>query len=544
MTDLQPLWDDFEYKTHQISGIDWMIKRESSDHSGGLLCDEMGLGKTIEILGLLKNTDKSETLLLCPKAVIPQWTHFGLKSGFNVATPNKDEWILEHDERKGQHTLYITNYEKVDSRGHLFNIHWDRVVMDEAHRVINRSSTKWQAIRRMEKDTLWIVTATPIVNNLKDIQNLLILLGYDQAKLTSYSYLKQVIACCCLHRSMEEMRHILEDLPNAPVITKELLDFVTEEEAEFYRGIQGKIMRKWKSLERDQVTEMFVLLMRLRQLSLHPQVYVSARKREYRGYDRKDWFEPSTKFMALLQKLEDTETPTKWIVFCQFHDEMDLLQAFLEDSPCVGRVLQYHGGMTDYDKESTIENTHDEIDGHDVLLVQLHSGGVGLNLQHFSKVIFMSPWWTAALMNQAIGRAVRIGQTETVEVTHFVLKEEETLNIDQWMLAKAEAKGELLSRLLLHASRGEFVPEDDAAERAEAEAEEAQRAAEEAWEAQQRAADEDWATRQNYIEVLRERMGLSVNTNTPHRGSATEENDFEVIPSPNEDPLPLTEEAC
>ncbi len=514
-----------------------MIQREASEHSGGLLCDEMGLGKTMEILGLMKNTEKYETLLLCPKAVIPQWSNCALQCGFNVALPHKDEWILENDERKGETTLYITNYEKVDSRGHLFNIHWDRVVMDEAHRVINRSSTKWHAIKKMDKDTLWIVTATPIVNNLKDIQSLLMLLGYDQAKLTSYSYLKQVIACCCLHRSMEEMRHVLEDLPNAPVITKELLDFETEEESEFYRGIQGKIMRKWKSLDRDQITEMFVLLMRLRQLSLHPQVYISARKREFRGYDRKDWFEPSTKFMALRQKLEDTEAPTKWIVFCQFHDEMDLLQAFLEDSDSVGRVLQYHGGMTDVDKETTIEQTHEDVeDGHDILLIQLHSGGVGLNLQHFTKVIFMSPWWTAALMNQAIGRAVRIGQKDVVEVTHYVLKEEETLNIDQWMLSKAEAKGELLSRLMLHASRGEFVPEVDAAHRADAEAEAAQRAAEEAFAAQQ-----------SYINMMRTlliagsggaRGGVNIVNNTVE----TDEDGFQRIPEANEDPLPLAQE--
>jgi hypothetical protein len=89
-----------------------------------------------------------------------------------------------------------------------------------------------------------------------------------------------------------------------------------------------------------------------------------------------------------------------------------------------------------------------------VLLLQLQSGGVGLNLQHFSKIVFMSPWWTAAMMDQAVGRAVRIGQEKTVEVTMLVLKEEDTMNIDVAMLTKAEGKRSVLERLFLHASDG------------------------------------------------------------------------------------------
>jgi SNF2 family DNA or RNA helicase len=70
----------------------------------------------------------------------------------------------------------------------------------------------------------------------------------------------------------------------------------------------------------------------------------------------------------------------------------------------------------------------------------------------------MSPWWTAALMDQAIGRAVRIGQKETVEVFMFVLKEEETMNIDETMLEKAESKRGMLEKAFIHASRGLPLP--------------------------------------------------------------------------------------
>jgi SNF2 family DNA or RNA helicase len=146
-------------------------------------------------------------------------------------------------------------------------------------------------------------------------------------------------------------------------------------------------------------------------------------------------------------------------VFCQFHDEMEILQAYLESSPAVFKVSQYHGGLNDMQKDEVIESTKEALptEGeaiHEILLLQLQSGGVGLNLQHFTKVIFMSPWWTSALMDQAVGRAVRIGQLETVEVTLLILKEEETMNIDEKMLDKADEKRGMLQQVFLHASRG------------------------------------------------------------------------------------------
>jgi hypothetical protein len=63
----------------------------------------------------------------------------------------------------------------------------------------------------------------------------------------------------------------------------------------------------------------------------------------------------------------------------------------------------------------------------------------------------MGPWWTAALMDQAVGRAVRIGQTEQVYVHHIILKEEEldSLNVDRFMLEKADKKRDLCNEFLL-----------------------------------------------------------------------------------------------
>jgi SNF2 family DNA or RNA helicase len=439
-----------------------MLQREDAPESGGLLCDEMGLGKTMEVLGVICNSKKPSTLLLCPKAVISQWSSAAAKSRINVMEIEDKRWKLTSSKiLPGRPYLFITNYEKVANNARFFNYRiWSRIVLDEAHRVRNNNSTCYKAIDKIERKTLWAVSATPIVNTIKDINNLFNLVGYKNTELNNPYRRLEIIQEACLHRSMEEMRATIPELPAAPLIEKEVLDFDTEDEADFYRSIQGKIAKRWKHLEHDNTKEMFVLLMRLRQLSLHPQVYISAMKRNsILGYPRGDWEEPSTKFTALKNKIEATALPTKWIVFCQFHDEMEILQAYLQSSPAVYKVSQYHGGMTDSQKDEVIQSTKGELPTeddarHEILLLQLQSGGVGLNLQHFTKIIFMSPWWTAALMDQAVGRAVRIGQTEIVEVTLLVLKEEETMNIDEKMLEKADGKRGMLEKVFQYASRG------------------------------------------------------------------------------------------
>jgi SNF2 family DNA or RNA helicase len=455
-----PLWPGFEYKSHQITGVEWMLDRENQPESGGLLCDEMGLGKTMEVLGLMKNSTKKQTLLLGPKAVVSQWVKAAIASDFNIMQVENGGWKLTGRPKLQSPWLYITNYEKINNSS-LFNKAWDRIVLDEAHRIRNANSVLFKAVAEMPRKTLWAVTATPIVNKVSDMNNLFSLVGFKKSRLNDPVERLNVVAEACLHRSMEEMRSTLKELPAAPIIIKESLDFATEEEGNFYRSIQGKIAARWKHIEHDNTKEMFVLLMRLRQLSLHPQVYISAMKRKsiLGGYQRPDWDEPSTKFIILKEKIEETPLPTKWIVFCQFHDEMEILQAYLESSPAVFKVSQYHGGLNDTQKDDVIEATKDALptEGeaiHEILLLQLQSGGVGLNLQHFTKIIFMSPWWTSALMDQAVGRAVRIGQLETVEVTLLVLKEEETMNIDEKMLDKADEKRGMLQQVFLHASRG------------------------------------------------------------------------------------------
>jgi SNF2 family DNA or RNA helicase len=152
--------------------------------------------------------------------------------------------------------------------------------------------------------------------------------------------------------------------------------------------------------------------------------------------------------------IEHETVPKKWIVFCHFHKEMELLKDFFSYSSKIGRMWLYSGKLSAEKRTEVLADTLLPLQEgkHEILLIQLQSGGVGLNLQHFQNIIFSGPWWTAAMMQQAVGRAVRIGQKNQVTVFHIVLKEEGGLNIDKLMKSKADAKGKMCALVLASAN--------------------------------------------------------------------------------------------
>jgi SNF2 family DNA or RNA helicase len=58
--------------------------------------------------------------------------------------------------------------------------------------------------------------------------------------------------------------------------------------------------------------------------------------------------------------------------------------------------------------------------GPPVFLISLKAGGVGLNLTAARTIYLLDPWWNPAVEAQAIDRAHRIGQLQTVFATRLI----------------------------------------------------------------------------------------------------------------------------
>lgn len=437
---IKTLWPGLVYYKHQLDGIRKMLQLErkgtlfdelddtpAGTVKGGFQCDDMGLGKTIQILATMRQNPKPRTLVLCPLALIDNWTQNAAKGGFTVLVKDEggSDWSPYQD--GGLEEVYVANYDAVLNRESMLMLPWDRIVLDEAHCIRNHKTKKTKKILEIAADVeiKWAVTGTPIVNNQKDAVTLFAFLGVPTKESMTWlpAYYEPLMNEMVVHRSMDEMRLILATCPPMPIINKQVVVFKNEKEEAFYRQLQDLKTKIKFAYEKGDNMSILTLLLRLRQSSVTPEILMPA------------WNESSSKMDALKELVEAEDE--KFLVFCSFQEEMEILQKFLG----LG-VEMYHGGLTEKARRSVLERARSP--SCRVLLIQIQCGGCGLNLQEFSRVVFMSPWWTSALMDQAIARSVRMGQTKKVIVTHLLLKEEMGLNIDEMTHEVAEAKRELL----------------------------------------------------------------------------------------------------
>jgi SNF2 family DNA or RNA helicase len=55
-------------------------------------------------------------------------------------------------------------------------------------------------------------------------------------------------------------------------------------------------------------------------------------------------------------------------------------------------------------------------------MMTLKTGGVGLNLTKANYVFHLEPWWNPAAENQASDRVHRIGQTRSVQIYRYIMR--------------------------------------------------------------------------------------------------------------------------
>ena len=459
---IPPLWSGMEYFEHQTYAIrEFLLKLETEGQlcpshgsskipkrvKGGLLCDEMGAGKTIMMLALAMLNPLERTLIVVPKAVIHNWTVNAVRANFrvfNIVGSGTDaKWQLLNKEAKQISEIYICGYPSLKHKAYLFDretYRWNRAIFDEGHVFRNSRTALYKAVMKLVVGVVhrWVVTATPVVNCEADAISLLSVVGVPtgNSRLWDREYYKLLLPKLILRRSMEELRECVPTMPPRPEIETITLEFTCEEEEDYYGMLQGIASRMRLAFATGRRAEGLELLLRLRQAGLSPELIPS--KLLDKSVAKWEPGKPSAKMGAILKMVQE-EPEEKFLVFCWFHKEMDLIKEMLEkkDISCE----QYHGLLSNKERVEVLERA--VLPGTRVLLIQLQSGGVGLNLQEFSRVIFTSPYWTCALMDQAIGRAVRIGQKKIVKVYHLLIAPEAGLDIDRMSANIAEDKREI-----------------------------------------------------------------------------------------------------
>jgi SNF2 family DNA or RNA helicase len=124
----------------------------------------------------------------------------------------------------------------------------------------------------------------------------------------------------------------------------------------------------------------------------------------------------SAKLDLLLSNLaEVAANGRKAIIFSQWVEPLvKLAEALQEFGP-----LQYHGRVPHGQRQAVLDQFKSDPTKH-VILMSYGTGSVGLNLQFTNYVFLFDRWWNPAIEDQAINRAHRLGQKDTVFVYRFV----------------------------------------------------------------------------------------------------------------------------
>lgn len=458
MSALKVPFEGFNYLPHQEQGIRWMLNREEEEIRGGILADDMGLGKTWQLIGLLLNSPLKKTLLVVPASLLETWLT-ALQQAFIAVyhkTTSDAKWTCVSDPKITGKYVFLISYDRFVN-GCKYNLlnetTFQRVVCDEAQNIRNGLKTRrFVALMKLPPSSRWLLTGTPFQNSEEDMANLFLFLGAKNQPIST------LVRQCLLRRTYADLRN--QGFPGIPPpYQKETIVVKAESlpEQKLLAKLIGRIL-----FARAHPTPPFMILelfMRMNQAMAHPYVYFnSIKKKKGLVIPREEWLGiPSGKTHALSNLLFTTpKEPT--IAFCTFTDEIRVVADVFRDQGYT-HVFILNGSVGFQQRQDSIAEAKALVLGGNsavAFVVQWVAGGAGLNLQFCTRVILYTQHWNPAVIQQAIGRAHRIGQPNQVRVYSLVFNFEDKLNMDRRMrLAqrhKMEDAHEILATLLLEDS--------------------------------------------------------------------------------------------
>lgn len=396
----------------------------------------------------------------------------------------KKDIIKDH---KPKLLILLLNYEKARVMyKELWKYNPHMLIVDESHKLKERgaqmSSNIYKLSRRSRVRIL--MTGTPVCNGYEDLfmQYKILdddILGksyknFEEDFVVKGGYMgKQIVG----YRNVEELKEIvastsyrvkLEDCTQLPKLTTKFLSCELNPKArKAYDEMNQDMLTQVEEISQDITRAQLKKICRERGIdyrSRDPYTTLLIRASEYLNASSCDLV--VTKMMRLQQiaggfltldsgeiielgsdklkvvKEEVLGASKPVIVFCQYVPEIQLLLKELSKLKRGKRKLVI---------ESYREvKTRDEVYGRfqsgkvDVLILQLSSGSVGLNLQQANKLIFYSWNFSSDDYVQAIARIKRRGQKNPMQIIHVVAED----TIDMEILKTLKHKRKLADRLL------------------------------------------------------------------------------------------------
>jgi SNF2 family DNA or RNA helicase len=418
-------------RAYQKKGYNW-LRYLYENNLGGCLADDMGLGKTLQTITFLDSIihKVKKVLIICPISILINWEKEVQKfSSLSIHIFHGEKRNIPEDKK-----IILTSYGilKREFNDYLKNFSFDILILDEVQQVKNIKSLGAFAVRKLKTNFRVCLTGTPVENNITEFYNIIdlcmpgiwgdLLSASSQSTKKSRLIAKEVASPFILRRTKNQ---VLLDLPKK-IENNVFLNF-SKTEQNYYEHLKTTIKKDLLSTTTQKKFGMILTsILKLRQCCLW-------------GSQLKET--QSTKAHFLIDSLSQIiEEGHKSLVFSQFTSYLDYIESFIKKK---GWTYSRIDGTQPFKKR------HQELENFqagksDVFLISLKAGGFGINLTAASFVFLMDPWWNPAIENQAIDRAHRIGQKNTLTIYKPIIKN----SIEEKVLSLQETKRELFKDLL------------------------------------------------------------------------------------------------
>ncbi|GAW14445.1 hypothetical protein ANO14919_038480 [Xylariales sp. No.14919] len=157
----------------------------------------------------------------------------------------------------------------------------------------------------------------------------------------------------------------------------------------------------------------------------------------------------SSKLNAVVDNILGSLAISKHLVFASWRDTLDILQYLLAQRGI--NCLRMDGRTSFTDRHSILTQFRRDTT-QNVLLLSIATGSVGLTLTVADRVHIVEPQWNPFVEEQAIGRAVRMGQDRPVKIYKYITKN----SVEQNIVTLQKRKNQLV-KISLDACAGDQV---------------------------------------------------------------------------------------
>ena len=392
-----------------------------------LLGDEMGLGKTVQAIAALAHLAASGSthfVVVCPASLLVNWTReLSSRSRLRAVRLHGDDRGAALADWVADGGVAVTTFETLAAIEVPDAVRPAMLVVDEAHYVKNPASRRARLVHHLglRCERVLFLTGTPMENDVDEFRNLVGVLAPAASvevealdAVAGPDAFRAAVAPVYLRRNASD---VLTELPEL-VQTDEWEEFSPDDVAAYADAVRSGN---------------FSLMRRAAYASGDPRT--------------------SAKLARLLELCNEArKNGRKVVVFSYFLGVLATVHAALVEHgfTAFGPLT----GATPVEERQRLVDGFTGANGSAVLVGQVQAAGVGLNLQAASVVILCEPQVKPTVEAQAIARAHRMGQLETVLVHRLLVAD----SVDERLLELLDHKAALFDAFARESTLADASP--------------------------------------------------------------------------------------